>query len=135
MDEKSDGYQKQETNLDHYKRKILEECLWDLAVVKGKPKRCSETVCPDCDFNKDELGDHPEGCIKKSMEWIKQQYIKPNYKITKFEKDLLQSCLGTYEFKDVRILTRMKEKGYFKSINEDATIEDILANCDITEED
>ena len=32
------------------------------------------------------------------------------YKITKFEKDLLQSCLGTYEFKDVRLLTRMKEK-------------------------
>lgn len=135
MDEKSDGYQKQETNLDHYKRKILEECLWDLAVVKGKPKRCSETVCGDCDFNKDELEVHLEGCIKKSMDWIKQQYIKPNYKITKFEKDLLQSCLGTYEFKDVRLLTRMKEKGYFKSINEDAMIEDILANCDITEEE
>ena len=135
MDEKSDGYQKQETNLDHYKRKILEECLWGLAVVKGKPKRCSETVCGGCDFNKDELEVHLEGCIKKSMDWIKQQYIKPNYKITKFEKDLLQSCLGTYEFKDVRLLTRMKEKGYFKSINEDAMIEDILANCDITEED
>ncbi len=135
MDEKSDGYQKQETNLDHYKHKILEECLWDLAVVKGKPKPCSETVCRDCDFNKDGLEVHLEGCIKKSMDWIKQQYIKPNYKITKFEKDLLQSCLGTYELKDVRILTRMKEKGYFKSINEDAMIEDILANCDITEED
>ena len=34
MDEKSDDYQMQETNLDHYKRKILEESLWDLAVVK-----------------------------------------------------------------------------------------------------
>lgn len=135
MDEKSDDYQKQETNLDHYKRKILEESLWDLAVVKGKPKRCSETVCHDCDFSKDGIEDHIEGCIKKSMDWIKQQYIKPNYKITKFEKDLLQSCLGTYEFKEVRLLTRMKEKGYFKGVDEDATIEDILANSEITEEE
>ena len=29
----------------------------------------------------------------------------------------------------------MKEKGYFKSINEDATIRDILANSEITEEE
>lgn len=29
----------------------------------------------------------------------------------------------------------MKEKGYFKGVNEYATIEDILANCEIKEED
>lgn len=62
-------------------------------------------------------------------------YKKPAYKLTKFEKDLLQSFLDTYAFKNVRPLTWMKEKGYFKGIDEDATIEDILANCDITEED
>lgn len=135
MDEKSDGYQKQETNLDHYKRKILEERLWDLAVVKGKPKRCSETVCHDCDFNKDGIEDHIEGCIKKSMDWIKQQYIKPNYKITKFEFDLLQSYPSKYKFKDIPVLDRMKEKGYFKGVDGDAAIKDILADCDITEED
>lgn len=53
MDEKSAGYQKQETNLDHYKEEILEKCLWNLAVVKGKPKRCNCTNCSDCEFCKD----------------------------------------------------------------------------------
>lgn len=131
MDEKSDINQGLETNLDHYKYEILGNSMWNLAVVKGKPKRCDYTVCGDCDFYKDGT----EYCLKESMGWLEQQYIKPNYKITKFEKDLLQSCLGTYEFKDVRILTQMKEKGYFKSINEVATIENILADCEITEDD
>ncbi len=130
---KSDSYQRLETNLDHYKREILEDCMWNLAVVEGKPKRCDRTKCVDCDFSKD----RSKGCHEKSMEWLEQPYIKlkPAYKLAKFEKDLLQSFLCTYEFKDVRPLTWMKEEGYFKGVDENATIEDILANCDITEED
>ena len=34
---------KQETNLDYYKDEILESCLRNLAVVKGKPKLCPTT--------------------------------------------------------------------------------------------
>lgn len=62
---------------------------------------------------------------------------KPAYKLTKFEKDLLQSYsnIYKYKFKAVPVLIRMKEKGHFKDINEDATIKDILADCEITEED
>lgn len=30
MAEKSDIYQRQETNLDHFKHEILENCLWSL---------------------------------------------------------------------------------------------------------
>lgn len=78
--------------------------------------------------------------IAEWLEELKQYklagpYKKPAYKLTKFEKDLLQSFLGTYAFKNVRPLTWMKEKGYFKGIDENATIEDILANCEITEEE
>lgn len=40
-----------------------------------------------------------------------------------------------YQFKNISSLTLMKEKGYFKGIDEDATIEDILADCEIKEED
>lgn len=80
---------------------------------------------------------------KQISEWLEElkqyrlasPYKKPAYKLTKFEKCLLQSFLCTYKFKDVRPLTRMKEKGYFKGVDEDATIRDILANCEITEED
>lgn len=135
MDEKSAGYQKQETNLDHYKQDVLENCIENLALVKGRPKRCNQTRCSDCEFNKD----IPRKCHKRTIEWLKQPYIKPTYKLTKFEKDLLQSFLKgqpfRYQFKNINALTEMKEKGYFKGIDEDATIEDILANSEITEEE
>lgn len=130
--EKSDTYQKQETNLDHYKDEILEKCLWNLAVVKGKPKRCNCTNCSDCEFDKD----HPRKCHERTMEWLEQPYIEPPYKLTKFEQDLLQvNSIKTFRFKSINALTLMKEKGYFKGIDEDATIEDILADCEIKEED
>lgn len=120
-----------ETNLDHYLHEILKNCMPNLAVVKGKPKQCNRTSCCDCEFHKDQ----PQECHKRAMTWLKQQYIKPAYKLTKFEKDLLQSFLDTYAFKNVRPLTWMKEEGYFEGVDEDATIRDILANCEITEED
>lgn len=128
--------QNQETNLDHFQQEILEKGLWNLAVVKGRPERCDHTKCIDCELSKD----RSRGCHEKVMDWLKQPYIKPTYKLTKFEQDLLQSYLKSsllsgYEFKSIAILKRMKGKGYFKDVDEDATIEDILADCDIKEED
>lgn len=122
-----------ETNLDHYRHEILEGGIWDLAVVKGKPKHCKNTSCSDCDF-KDAL---TKGCHKKAMLWLIQPYKTPAIKLTKFEKDLLQSYsnIYKYKFKAIPVLIRMKEKGYFKDINEDATVKGILADCEITEED
>lgn len=135
MDEKSNSYQRLETNLDHYKHEILENCLWNLAVVKGRPTRCDRISCIDCEFNKD----RSRGCHEKVMDWLKQPYKKSAYKLTKFENDLLQSylkgALSRHEFRIIPVLIRMKGKGYFKGVDEDATIEDILANCEITEED
>lgn len=133
--EKSGSYQELETNLDHYKNEIQGNGMWNLAVVKGKPKRCDCVACADCDFYKDKS----KGCFEGSMDWLKQQHIKPTYKLTKFENDLVQSYskgfLSGYEFKKISTLNRMKRKGHFKGVDEDATIEDILADCEITEED
>lgn len=128
--------QNQETNLDHFQQEILEKGLWNLAVVKGRPERCDHTKCIDCELSKD----RSRGCHEKVMNWLKQPRKAPAIKLTKFEIDLLQSYLKSsllsgYEFKSIVILKRMKGKGYFKDIDEDATIEDILADCDITEED
>lgn len=128
--------QNQETNLDHFKHEILENCLWSLAVAKGKPTRCDRISCSDCEFSKD----RPKGCHEKAMKWLKQPCKAPTIKLTKFEINLLQSYLKSsllsgYEFKSIAILKRMKGKGYFKDVDEDATIEDILADCDIKEED
>lgn len=124
-----------ETNLDHYKDEILENCMWNLAIVDGRPKRCNHTRCSDCEFKTDGIKE----CHKKTIEWLKQTYIKPKYELTKFEIDLLQGYLkgffSGYEFKNIITLNRMKEKGYFKGVDEDATIEDILADCEVKEED
>lgn len=121
----------QETNLDHFKQEVLEKCMWNLAVVDGRPKPCTGTRCSNCEFNKKE----PKRCHEKRIEWLKQQYIRPTYELTKFENDLLQSYPSKYKFKDIPVLDRMKEKGYFKGVDRDATLEDILANSEITEED
>ena len=125
-----------ETNLDHFQQEILEKGLWNLAVVKGRPERCDHTKCIDCELSKD----RSRGCHEKVMDWLKQPRKAPAIKLTKFEINLLQSYLKSsllsgYEFKSIVILKRMKGKGYFKDVDEDATIEDILANSEITEED
>lgn len=127
--------QNQETNLDHFQQEILEECMWNLAVVKGRPKLCSKTSCSDCDFKGSLIG-----CHKRVADWLKEPYKTPAIKLAKFETDLLQSYLKSrylsgHKFKDISTLNRMKEKGYFKGIDEDAKIEDILADCEVTEED
>lgn len=124
-----------ETNLDHYKDEVLEKGLWNLAVVKGRPERCDHTKCIDCELSKD----RSRGCHEKVMNWLKQPRKAPAIKLTKFEIDLLQSCSQgyspKYQFKNINSLTEMRKKGYFKGVNRDATIEDILANHEIKEEE
>lgn len=127
--------QNQETNLDHFQQEILEKGLWNLAVVKGRPERCDRVKCIDCELSKD----RSRGCHEKVMDWLKQPRKAPAIKLTKFEIDLLQSCSQgyspKYQFKNINSLTEMREKGYFKGINRDATIGDILANSEIKEEE
>lgn len=61
-----------------------------------------------------------------------QMFKKPTYKLNKFEIDLLQiNSIKAFRFKNINFLTLIKEKGYFKGIDEDATIEDILAKCEV----
>lgn len=122
---------KQETNFDHYKDRILDCCIDKLAVVKGIPKSCSKIDCNDCDF----LTIQKE-CCEIAKDWLKLPYKKLTYKLTKFEIDLLQSCSQgyspKYQFKNINSLTEMRKNGYFKCINRDETIEEILAKCEVT---
>ena len=116
------------TNLEYYKDEILEDCVWNLAVVKGRPTLCCETNCNDCDFKINQIG-----CRETAKYWLKQPCTKSTCELTQFEYDLLQSYSNIYKlkFKTMPFLDRMKEKGYFKGINEDETIEDILAKCEV----
>lgn len=114
------------TNLEYYKDEILDNCLENLAVVKGKPKLCSTTNCSDCEFKGSLIG-----CHKKVADWLKQLHEKPVYKLTKFEKELLQCYPDIYSFKVFNSLNGMKEKGYFKGIDDNELIGEILAKCEV----
>lgn len=117
---------KQETNFDHYKDIILDCCIDNLAVVKGIPKSCSKIDCNDCDF----LTIKKE-CCEIAKDWLKQPYKKMTYKLTKFEKELLQCYPDTNSFKLFNSLNEMKEKGYFKGIDTNIPIREILDNCEV----
>lgn len=119
---------KQETNFEHYKDEILEDYAQNLAVVKGRPTLCYKTNCNDCDFKINQIG-----CREKAKDWLKQPHEKPTYKLTKFEKELLQCYPDIYSFKVFNSLNKMKEKGYFKGIDDNELIGDILANCEVIE--
>lgn len=73
------------------------------------------------------------------MDWLKQPRKAPAIKLTKFEIDLLQSYSQgyspKYQFKNISSLTEMRKKGYFKGVDRNAKIEDILANSEIKEEE
>lgn len=121
---------KQETNFEHYKDRILDCCIDNLAVVKGIPKPCSKIDCNDCDFltiQKD--------CHEIAKDWLKQTHIKPKYKLTQFEFDLLNAyknsgmhqCISNYS-----TLLEMYGKGHFKSIDTSTPIHEILDNYEVT---
>lgn len=121
---------KQETNFEHYKDRILDCCIDHLAVVKGIPKSCSKIDCNECDFLTIK-----KRCCEIAKDWLKQPYKKLTYKLTKFEIDLLQSCSQgyspKYQFKNINSLTEMRKNGYFKEVNRDETIEEILAKSEV----
>lgn len=120
---------KQETNFDHYKDRILDCCIDHLALVKGMPKSCSKIDCNECDF----LTIKKE-CCEIAKDWLKQPYKKQKYKFTQFEYDLI----NTYSHVDDRCkfdgcyqLKSLKEKGYFKNVDKNELIKDIIENCEI----
>lgn len=118
---------KQETNYEHFKDEIVQKVKYNLAVVNGKPKPCEDTNCDECDFNCD-------CCGEKRFKWLASPYRKSLYKLSQFEYDLIQTYRdGNTDCKlsDRRILRELKDKGYFKCVDYDTKIQDILANCEV----
>lgn len=118
---------KKETNIEHYCEYLSKVGLGGFAIVNGRCTKCSGTLCSECDFSGSD-------CCNKRLRWLASPYRK-KYKLTKFENDLLQSHLkghlSGHKFKSVLVLNEMKEKGYFKGVDENATIGDILGNCEV----
>ena len=119
--------EKTETNYEHFKDEIIEECYFTVALVDGKPHKCSSVKCNDCGFSTG------YGCSEKIKEWLKKPYKKKTYKLSQFEFDLIQTYRdGNNDCKlsARRILRELKDKGYFMDVDYDTKIQDILANCE-----
>ena len=120
--------EKAETNLDHYKDEIIENCGFTFALVDGKPHKCACVSCSDCGFSTG------HGCSEKTKEWLKSPYKKPLYKLSQFEYDLIQTYSYIhegYKLSKFNRLIELKDKGYFKCVDYDTKIQDILANCEV----
>ncbi|WP_462349225.1 hypothetical protein [Holdemanella biformis] len=120
--------EKQETNYEHFKDEVIENCGFTFALVDGKPCQCSGVSCCNCGFSTG------HGCREKIEEWLKSPYKKPTYKLSQFEFDLIQTYRdGNNDCKlsARRILRELKDKGYFKCADYDTKVSDILANCEV----
>lgn len=123
--------EKQETNFEHYKDEIIENCIDNIAVVKEKPHGCMQVPCKDCKFYTCENST----CHKKTVEWLKKPYEKPTYKLAQFEFDLLRTNNISHEkkLKDFATYRNLKEIGYFKNVDLNLTINEVLNNCYVEE--
>lgn len=120
--------EKAETNYEHYKDEIIENCGFTFALVDGKPHKCACVSCSDCGFSTG------HGCSEKIKEWLKKPYKKPTYKLSQFEYDLIQTYSYVhegYKLSKFNRLIELKDKGYFKCVDYDTKIQDILANCEV----
>ena len=102
-------------------------CLEDLSQIVI-PEGCKENIkqdeyelryCPNC------------GCKIVDYEHFAK---KAKYKVTQFEFDLLNTyrlCKEGCKFRDCTQLRQLKEKGYFKGIDDNEPIGDILAKSEV----
>lgn len=123
--------EKAETNLERYYDDLIKEDCSDFGVVNGKIESCSCIPCKKCEF---EGGN----CHKNRITWLTSKCKKPKYKFTQFEYDLI----NTYRYVDDRCkfngcyqLKSLKEKGYFKNVDKNELIKDILENCEVIKND
>ncbi len=120
--------EKTETNFEHYKDKIIENSGYCFALADGKPCQCSDISCSECGFSTG------YGCGEKIKEWLNKPYEKPKYKITQFEYDLLSVHKDYKTYNNIANqihLFKMREKGYFKNIDTNIPICEILDNCEV----
>lgn len=118
-----------ETNFEHYFEYLSKRRMSDFALIDGRVTQCMDTRCSKCDFNGD--------CVERKFKWLKQPYKKPIYKLSRFEYDLLRTNNLSHDkkLKDFATYENLREIGYFKDIDFDLTIDEILDNCEVNEDE
>lgn len=124
--------QKQETNFEHYYNDLL-KIGWNsgFGVTNGKIKHCNNVDCGKCYIG---TLTNEVDCGTNAIKWLARPYKKPLYKLNKFEFDLLNTYkdIGMQQrISNYSTLFELNEKGYFKDVNLEAPIGEILENCEI----
>lgn len=120
-----------ETNLERYLEQIKKIEDYDsFCIRKGDQALCA---CGEVDCNRCLFGDEGN-CAIARIDWMASSYTENHCRLTKVEWDILdayvqESYPGT--FKQFSNLMCMKEKGYFKGIDDNELIGDILAKCEV----
>lgn len=117
---------KQETNLEHYLEDLLKVGN-NFTFMDGKIKHCYGVSCCDCMFGE-------KDCESEKLRWFASPYEKPTYKLSQFEYDLIQTysnCHKNCKLSKFKRLIKLKDKGYFKCVDHNTNIHDILENCEV----
>lgn len=123
-----------ETNLEHYLEQIKEIEDYDTFCVRTDDLgvyACGKVDCNRCLFR------NAGNCSIAKVDWMASPYIEDSrYRLTKTEYDILdayvqESYPGT--FKQFSNLMCMKGKGYFKKVDPDKELKEILKNCVVIE--
>ena len=121
--------EKKETNFEHYKDEIS-NLDFSFAVRNGEVVQCEDCPCSECYFKRDTTG-----CNKFKIKWLYEQCEK-KYKLSQFEFDLLRTNNVSYhnKLKDFATYKNLKEIGYFKDIDFNLTVNEILNNCEVVKD-
>lgn len=101
-------------------------CEFKISHIHKRNNKCSGISCSECAI--------------KVEQWLEEEYKEP-IKLTQFEYDLIMNCCRTTfetispgdKFNAWWILEGMKQKGYFKEVNPEMKLSEILDNCEIVE--
>lgn len=120
--------EKQETNYEHFKDKIR-DTEFNFAVRDGKVVPCKGCSCDGCLFN-----DPFNMCNVMRIKWALQKHVE-KIDLSQFEYDLLRTNTMSHDRKLSSFATyrSLKEVGYFKDVDLDLTINEILSNCEVAE--
>lgn len=125
----NEHFEEEETNAEHYLNDLL-KIGRHFCFMHGKVKNCCNVECAFCTFGK-------ANCDKERFKWLASPYKKPTYKLSQFEYDLIQTYSYVHEgytLSKFKRLIKLKDKGYFKCVDYDTKIQDILANSEVIED-
>lgn len=130
-DEKNMKNQNKITNLEWILENVDKSIIYDLricAIIHEHVQKnsCNNTKCCECKFRDN----------NDVLKFLNEKYGN-KIKLTKFEYDLLEMVKNSFgnniSFSTTICYDMQYKKGYFKNVDSDMTLKEILENCEVVE--